>query len=218
MGFRDWLTGKRGPVVVKDAVWLTHAARVRGVCGRLRGSERGVLLLAHFPATLERWRQDLTAAGVPHTLAGPRLEGRNAVRRLDEKPSQGALVATVEHLAAEPLAPPLDETLPELSLIVVERHFLRAEDERVVAFAEGLGRKCEVAFHTSLDDPLMSSRLPAWLGDTLRGMGMGEDDMIETKMVANRIKAAQADIARKAGGAAVRADSAAEWVRRNFPG
>jgi hypothetical protein len=217
MGFWDWLFGKRGPVTVTDAVWLTGPARVRAVCGRLQ-QPGGVLVLAHFPASLNAWRQELTTAGIAHILIPPRLEARDAVRRLDPPPAQGVLLGLVSQLVPDPFTPPVTEDEPALALLVVERHFLPDEDQKVVAFAASLGRRCEVTFHTALDDPLMRIFAGEWVGETLRKLGMDEDDRIESRMVSRRIRGAQAEIARQVGGAAMPAESADEWLRLNLPG
>jgi hypothetical protein len=37
----------------------------------------------------------------------------------------------------------------------VDRHFLRAHDDRIVDFAKGLEWRSSVGFHVALDDPLM---------------------------------------------------------------
>jgi preprotein translocase subunit SecA len=109
---------------------------------------------------------------------------------------------------------PVDESLDIVTILVAERHFLRAPDEQVMAFASNLGRRCHLAFHLALDDPLLKVYAGEWLGPLLARLGMNEAQPIENAMIARRIKDAQDRFAKRVVDDH-QADSAEEWLRLN---
>jgi preprotein translocase subunit SecA len=64
-------------------------------------------------------------------------------------------------------SPGVEESEP-LSSLVWERHFLRAHDDKIVAFARSLGRRCRARFHLSRKDPLMRVFAGEWVEGVLR--------------------------------------------------
>ncbi len=216
MGLWNWLTGKKSSVTAADRIWLTRLARCRGLCQELAqhlSNAQAPVLLAHFPATLSEIRQELSRQEVPHhtaerpisakefsRLAGPaqRLVRLGLVRQLQPEPSpdQGA--------AKEEL----------IQILVAERHFLRECDDAVMTFAEGLGKRCQVTYHYSLEDPLMKAFAGDWVKSMLQGLGMNESAPLESAMVARRVRGAQGKFAASAG-QRCDADSAEEWLRSN---
>jgi len=211
MGLFDWLFGKKSGVPQDDTIWLTRRAKLEGIREAVLGHlapDAWVLLTAHFPATLAEVRQHLDAAGDRYTVwegrAGPRPRGGEVVVGL-----AGALAAS------SPDGPDADIPL-STSVIVAERHPLRANDDALVAFAAGLPPPRRVTFHLSLEDPLLRVFSGEWVGDVLRRLGMQEDEAIRSPMVARRIVAAQKKIAKIAFPDRP-ADSAEDWVRLNCP-
>ncbi|MBI1917591.1 MAG: hypothetical protein HYS12_23095 [Planctomycetes bacterium] len=214
MGLFDWFRRKRS-VVLSDTIWLTKAAKLDGLREAIRDriEQEAVVVAAHFPASLREVRTHLETAGVSVQL----VEGRDAGRQLLEWGRPGAVVAAlVETLAG--ISPPnaaATEPLP-VTIFVAERHLLRAKDDALPPFAEHLTPPGRIGFHLSLEDPLLRPFTGTRLADTLRGLGMQENDAIESRMVARRIGAIQKKIARM-GVLDRPADSAEEWMRLNCP-
>lgn len=205
MGLFSWLFPEPDPVKVTDLIWLNAKAKLRAIQNEVAQAD-SVLVLAHFPKTLNEVEEEL-ADFTRHQGAFTRanlLELKREVVTLLAKGLQ-------PDEFAEPVAP--DATIP--LILVAERHLLRARDDHIVDFVRGLGVPCRVRFHLSLDDALLSLFAGASVQAQLVSLGMEEDKPIESKMVARRLKAAQAKLARSV----VReewVDSGEEWLRQNL--
>jgi preprotein translocase subunit SecA len=218
VGFWDWLAGKPKAVeVADDVIWMTSAAKLRGLCAAARGvvpAGPPLLVLAHFPATLASVREAIQGQGVPHRPVAGRLTPAEVLRQAAE--GHGPLLALAESLLpGEPTDPPTGSS-ERLGVLVAERHFLRSHDDQVVAFAATLGRRARVTFHLALHDPLLRQFAGDWVGGVLGRLGMSEDDPIESRMVAGRVQGAQARFDRY-GDSESRAASPEEWLRLNAP-
>jgi hypothetical protein len=201
MGLFDALFGRRPPARVQigdDQIWLSHAARFRGIVREVASlatsDTDAILVVAHFANVLE----------VLQPIAETSL-------------------VTIPKLAvlAEELTPALAQRLSldeqaSVDLIVAERHPLPKLDEAIVTFAEKLACRSRIRYHLSLDDVVMQKFSGEWVRNTLKNLGMTDEESIQSKMVTRRIKAAQKKFEElvKENHAA---SSAEEWVRLNAP-
>ena len=200
MGFFDWLTRpSRRTCDTPDVIWLTRQAKLAGVVSAVKTSLSAqgvsVFLLAQFENSLAELR-DLARS---ETLEGPSL-----------------LVAKAEGLKPQIAATSLLEAAQQVEIVVVERHPLRSHDDAILDFACRLPCKARVVFHVSLEDPLMRLFAGDWVLNTLRKLGMKEDEAINSGLVARRVKAAQKKLAHSAS-SDLPAGSAEEWLERNCP-
>jgi hypothetical protein len=213
MGLIDWFSGRRRDVVAPDSVWLTAAARLSGLCRRVdrEAHEAQVLVLAHFPETLGqvvdalRGRTDVqradTQAIVASTLASPRA---------------GAVcLALVRDLPEQPPAIFGQRTTP-VSMLVAERHPLRAEDDKARRLAAALPYPCTVRFHLSLDDPLLERFGGERLKPLLDQLGMNEEEELSHPTITRAVRRAQKQLARRAIGE-IEATSVDDWLRTVDP-
>jgi hypothetical protein len=214
MGLFSWLFGKPSRVAVRDLIWLTDEARLHGATQSVNtclANGRSVLVLAHFPATLAAFGEHVVRAGRPHAAIPDSLTPAAALKLAPG--SARVLFGLVRNLRPDEFPP---ETAPDspLPVLVLERHFLRERDDHAVRFAEGLGGRAAVDFHVSLDDPLMQMFAGEWMKNALRGLGMKENEAIESRMVARRMAKAQAKVTALIA-SDHDADSAREWYERN---
>jgi hypothetical protein len=216
VAFWDWFRGRPKAVeVADDAIWLTAEAKFCRLCTQTGDGLRGAhfaLVVAYFPQTLDRVREELGRQGVPHAAGPARLSTNDILRGAEPR----ALLALAESLPVAPPADSVDDGGPVLPVLIAERHFLRAADERILDFARGLGRRCRVRFHLSLQDPLLRIFAGEWVGGLLTQLGMTEDKPLESPMVARRLRAAQDLVARRAVTDRAAA-SAEEWLALNVP-
>jgi preprotein translocase subunit SecA len=170
--------------------------------------------LAHFPATLTEIRQELSRQEVPHHTAERPISAKE-VNRLGGPPAERLVrLGLVRQLQPEPFP---DQDAAEdglIQILVAERHFVRECDEAVMTFAEGLGKRCQVTYHYSLEDPLMKAFGGEWVKGVLQRLGMDESAPVESAMVARRVRRAQGKFAASAG-RGCDADSAEEWLQSN---
>ena len=203
----------------EDLIWLTPAAKLRAVVAQVQDrldEDLFVLVLAHFPATLASVEQELSANGVPNEFLDGRLSRKNIVPLIDEDNRPKAILVLADSLAPDEFPMEINDTLEGLAILVAERHFLREKDEAIQSFARSLGRPCELVFHLSLHDPLISNFAGDWVKYVLMRLGLDESKAIESKLVAKGIKSAQANLS--SGLLSDRAaDSAEEWLRLNVP-
>ncbi len=109
---------------------------------------------------------------------------------------------------------PLHES-SKLFIVVGERHLLSAYDQQILDFAECLPCECEIQFCISLEDPLLEMFSGDWVKKMLEDLGMKKGEVIESRLVARRIKAAQQKIAGQFSGYDRDADSASQWLAEN---
>lgn len=216
MGLRDWF--RRGPPspAEQDSVWLSAAGRLAGLCERVgeQAAETQVVVLAHFPRTLDAVAEALGEAAMERA----RSAGELASRLADPRPGSVCL-ALVDQLPQE--APGTGAVEGRVSFLVAERHPLRAEDERVERLAAALPYPATVRFHLALDDPLLErfadERVKALLGQ----LGMGEEDELTHPLIAQAVERAQRAVAARTEAAEraapveaapVEAQSVEEWL------
>jgi len=220
MGLWGWLTGKRNRVPVRENLWLTSAARQQGICRAIREAAPDtafILVLAHFPASLDELKQSLTEADIEHDGIGRTLSAGDLEQRRTTNGQPQVLVGLVRQLQPDPFPNPNPDEQARLEVLVSERHFVRRHDERVAEFVASLSRPSQVTFHLSLEDPLLRSIGGDWIQSVLTRLGASEATPIESEMMARRLPGAQERYARRAE-QEQEADSAEEWLELNAPG
>jgi hypothetical protein len=212
MGFADWLRRRQPSRVEPDSVWLTAAGRLAGLRERVarHAAEAQVVVLAHFPRTLDAVAEALGETG----LERARSE-RDLASRLTSPRAGSVSLALVGELPAEA---PQSRGPAEgrVSFLVAERHPLRTEDERVERLAAGLPYPTSVRFHLALDDPLFERFVDEQVKGLLMGLGMGENDELSHPLIAGAVERAQREIASRAAPAveaeSVGAESVEDWL------
>jgi hypothetical protein len=133
-------------------------------------------------------------------------ETRRALQALAHR--EGGAVEVV--LAEQLIDPPQRD--PELTVVVAERHPLRAHDERVAAWADAAAGR--LVFHVSLEDPAVA----LFVGDSVRSvldrLGMTADTPLQSPLVSRSIASAQAKVRERATGD-LPSDSAEGWLQVN---
>jgi hypothetical protein len=198
MGLFDWLRCKKDKVeIAKYRIWLTHDAKIAGIQKEVAqaignpAAPGAVIVVAHFNDCLEQ----LQAA----------VDGFDKDR---------VFVTSADLLVGRT---PTDFAADESNCIVIivgERHPLLSHDDVVLEFARSQPGRCLIVYHLSMEDPLMKPFAGEWVERVLRGLGMKEDEPIESRMVSRRIETELKKIATNAAGDAP-ANSAEEWMERN---
>ena len=201
MGLFDWLKGPQTTAQTEDLIWLTRQAKFaavqREVADALADPDGfdAIFVVAHFQDCLDEIQSLATDAGWD--------QDRVFVTKSD----------TLEAQAGQAAADPSLRIL----ITVVERHPLPSHDDALRDFARSLSSQCRFVQHVSLEDSLLRLFAGDWVEQVLRQLGMQENDAIESRMVARRIRTAQEKIAARARGDAP-AESAAAWLKENCPG
>jgi preprotein translocase subunit SecA len=215
MGFWDWLKGKPKTVMVSDIIWMTPDAKFRGIGNELEESLAGaspILVVAHFAKTLAEIKQVCESRSLPHTVHNGPLPAATVRKGAEIR----ITLVLAESLTSDEYPEPGDADSTPIRIVVGERHFLPANDERIEWFAASLGGPCQLRVHSSLRDPIVRAFAGDWIEQMLGNLGMTESEPIESRMLSRRIRAAQATFAKRALGDS-RADSAEKWVELNVP-
>ena len=201
MGLFAFLFGGSKPSnvsVIPDVIWLNTSAKFKGIRKDVVAQKSlgvaGVLLVAHIDDVLDQ----LFKIATEH--------GNNIPIK----------VSLAKDLSTDLVAEWSANASATIAVIVGERHPLPKHDDEVQQFAESLSVQALLIRHVSLEDPLMKAFAGEWVENTLRRMGMKEDEAIESNMVSRRIKAAQKKIEKEAFGDSD-ARSAGEWMAANVP-
>jgi hypothetical protein len=199
VGVFDWLFGPTGrKVPLRDRIWLSKSAKfhelVKVVADEHRSGENAIVLVAHFPETLDLLQ-----------LVAARFEtGRPVVATLARE-----LTATLQQGALR--------SSTAILFLVGERHPHAAYDEALLNEIKAQPQSCRVEYHVALDDAMMRAFAGEWVVNTLRSLGMKEDEALESPMVTRRILAAQKKVASESMIGNDDASSAEEWMQRNCP-
>jgi hypothetical protein len=214
VGLFSWLFGEPERVAVREFVWQSAESRSRAVAKELAehiAAGRSVLLLAHFPDTLATLVPDILGENLPRE---PIPDGFTPGAALRPTPAPRVLFGLVRNLRPDEF-PTTDAPESPLPVLLVERHFLRRHDDRVTEFAKGLGGRAAIAVHLSFDDHLIRLFVGDWVRNVLKGLGMQDDEAIDSNMVNRRIRAAQDKVVPLVREEDVPADSPEEWYRLN---
>jgi preprotein translocase subunit SecA len=217
VGFWDWLKGKPKSVEEVDVVWMNQDAKFQALCTEVQEqllATPTVLVVAHFPATLARLRKIFDQNALSHVVQEHRLLAPDFLRAATQGNAPRIMLVRADALIPDEFPNPPADDLTPLSILVAERHFLRANDDPIVAFARSLGRRCRVSFYLSLQDPLLEGILGEWLSGVLTRLGTSESQPIGSKMVFRRFKDGQANFARRVANER-KANSAEEWLAAN---
>lgn len=200
MGLFSRLFGSGTPTKVEllpDRIWLTEEAKWNGIASevveRADSGSVAVLLVAQFPTVLTKLQEiaEQQAGDIPVMV----------VMASDLSVDLGRQLTLVES--------------PVIDIIVGERHPLRAHDQQLEQLADALPCRTRLAYHLSLEDPLMKTFAGEWVHQILEQLGMKEDETIESPLVSRQIAKAQQRIEQNLC-SELEANSSAEWLEKNF--
>jgi len=201
MGWFDWLKSEPSNVeVLPNVVWLTDEAKRNGIRLAIRAAAEQlepptvVFLVAHFSASLDGLGELASefASTIPVKVC--LTTNLNDACRSSTPPAAGHWV----------------------EVIVDERHPHPHDDDIPLNVLKGLPYRCRLTCQLSFDDALVRIFGGDWTRETLRRLGMREDEPIKSKSVTRRIRGAQRQIAKTTTGHFA-ADSCEMWVKLNCP-
>jgi hypothetical protein len=199
MGLFDWFKSTSSNVTVQDdVIWLTQQAKLNGI--RQAVSHRlaehdgpvAIILVAQFPDCLAELQKIVGHVGHTDSITAASAESL--------KTNTASMMSFDESQIIEILA--------------AERHPLPSHDQAVLDFAQALPCRCRLVHHLSLEDPVIRAICDEWVESILKKLGLAEDEAIESKMVARRIKTAQEKLSSKCL-TDYPAESAQAWLERN---
>lgn len=213
-----WLFRKRRNVEAPDRIWLSEAATRNGLATAVRerwNHSRLIIVVASFPNRLVELESLLNELGLPFERMQRSIDAAQIADALRESSDVRILLGTGDLLFLSEIEPDDIDNAVSVSILVRERHPLRAVDERIEQFARSLPCQTTVQFFVSLDDALMKRFSGEWVKNLLRQMGMAESEAIESPMVARRIKAAQQKVAQQVLETPTSAASGDDWFAAN---
>src|SRR5262245_3381302 len=146
-----WLFGKgKQAVRAEDSVWMSRAAMRAGLAReveRLARAGASVLLGAFRPSEVDDWHSRLAALEPERCRDAFK---HDALRRQLGKPGSVTVA-----LAGELPGNVAERDGGAVEILVCGRNESRATDDAVLRFADLLGTGARVAFHLSLEDPLL---------------------------------------------------------------
>lgn len=201
MGWFDWLKSEPSNVeVLPNVVWLTNEAKRNGIRMAIRAAAEqlepaaAICLVAHFPNSLDGLRE--LASEFDSTI-----------------PAKVCLATNLNDACRSSATPAAGHWV---EVIVDERHPHPAYDDIPLNVLKGLPYRCRMTCHLSFDDALVRIFGGDWTRETLRRLGMEEDEPIKSQSVTRRIRGSQQQIAKTTTGD-LAADSCETWLKLNCP-
>jgi len=215
MGLLSFLTGKKVVERGKNVVWLNTAAKHRGVLAGMRDGmnhRAAVVLVAHFPATLDALAAALKTAQVPF-VRDTAPHDLNALAKTSTVNKLSLVMA--DQLRPSP-APPKEGKNLKLVLVVAEHHFLRAKDEAIEKMIAECGMTTVLVFHTAMDEPFMAPFVGGQTLDVLKAVGVTDREPIGHPMIDQALIRAEERFTKQAATDRP-APTAKDWLRINAP-
>lgn len=217
--FRSLFSSKPPAIRREDQIWLTQGAKLRGIVRDVRTALKEnttPLVVAHFPNMHQGMRTLLEGTRQPFEVLTESDHPGDWTHRLLDAPDRVFLAESKHIPVAEEATEPVRDETKAVSIIAIESHPVPARDKAIERFAAQLPCRCKLQIHLSLEDAVMRAFAGDWVANMLRGLGMKDDEAIESAMVMRRVRQAQ----RKIEGCQIGdqpADSAEEWLRLNCP-
>jgi hypothetical protein len=183
----SWLFGKKDQATRgEDSVWLSDAARLRGILREVERLVKQGCSVVVVAWTLPTFDHLARAFDQYKPLLCRDLFGFDVLR------GQLARAGSVAVALANTLSSDV-KTLTDLAVVVIVygRNDMRATDDTIVRFADLVGPNTRVAFHLSLDDALLKDYIGA-LKSLLIRLDVPPDEAISHPMVTRAIAGAQA--------------------------
>jgi preprotein translocase subunit SecA len=183
-----------------DVIWVSEEAKLAGIRHEIeKASTRemplaAIFVVAHFNKCLQ------ALDGL-----GDRVSTYLPVRKCLAKEIGAATLSSTTTAGGQ-----------GIEIIVAERHPHAKYDEQLLTFAGELPYPCRLTYHLSFDDALLRVFGSEGTLDTLRRLGMKNDESIRSKMVSRRLQTAQKKVA-KAAWSDLPAESADQWFELNAP-
>lgn len=175
----------RGPRA-EDRVWLTHAARLRGLAREVTAlveAGHSVLVVALAASVADELLEALADEQPARCLSA--FEREALRRRLGRAGTLSvALPAALPAEAAETPEVPVD-------VLVCGRNTSRRADDEILRFAAHAAARVRVAFHLSLEDPLLREAAGS-IKQLLERLGASADEPISHPFVSRAVERAQA--------------------------
>jgi len=205
---------------IPDRVWMTRASKLRGIRDEWLNppvpGDAAVLVL-HFPRSLEELKEafpgkDLDVLERPVDLSGDFLF---RIRRDESR----IVVLLSDLLQGDPAQMEFHENpaVRRLNILVAEHYPIPDRDDAVLALANVLPCKTSVAFHTSLEEPLLKRFGGDRLMSSLASLGLDKKEAIISAFTSGAIRKAQYRFKKQAI-ADQRTQSMEEWFQYNMPG
>ncbi len=194
-----------------DKVWFDEATKLEQICVEVAGystNRENVLLLSHFEATVSRLAALLRDRGQTYEQFSS-LNPSELCAAAGERIWLGAAGA---FQVGSRIAKPEGGTV---KIIVADHHPIRSKDQMVIAAVASLPCQAELAFHFSLDDPVMKHFGAETVKSLFERLGVRKDECISHPLVTSAIRNAQEKIEREVG-RDVPTHSAEDWLKYNL--
>lgn len=211
-----------------DQIWRSRDWKLRALAhfAAEAGPNRPVLLVAHFPETMDALVEALRAAAVAYDPYESAFDGDRLLAALGPRhnPERRPLLALAGALPTGAQLNAWLKFLPgggranELKALALaaERHPLRAHDDALVARLAELPYATRLSFHLALDDPLLARFSGAQVGNVMDQLQLAPDTPLAQGLLSQSIRQAQEKLARAAQGDGP-AQSAEAWFAAYLP-
>ncbi len=168
----------------EDQVWKTAAACLAGICAeavKCADSGRSVILVCSANSAFDAVDAALASRQPMHCRD---LFGREALRAALSR-TGGITIALSGSLPADPVAATV-----AVDVLVYGRQASRAADDAIQRYADQLGAPASIAFHLSLEDPLLKPFVASLL-PMLEQLGIKGDEALSHAFITRAIRNCQ---------------------------
>ncbi len=174
-----------------------------------------VLLLAHFPATIEQIERSLDEADIQYEIIARQILADQFNAAIAQ--SDPIVWLTLPDVLIDSIQPrELNSQDSSLAVIVTERHPLVERDQRIERFARSLRGRIELGYFLSLEDPVIRQVVNPRSIELLKQLGLGQNDLISSHMTSRIVERMLRRISEQVSNEQP-ADSPEQWFELNLP-
>ncbi len=216
MGLLDWLTGQPKFNRFEDSFAMTRAnlwAKLQIAIAQQQNEGRRVWIVTHFAETFVEIQNLLADWQFEYQICDQEITPLSALA-LTRDPSGSVLLILADLLTLADAVPTNFDDSTAISIIVVERHPLVDNDQKLEKFAKRLSCPVRFGYYLAIDDVVISRAVSETTIQILRQLGMKDHELITSNMITRRLEKVLAR-ERIHFTQNQRADSATEWYRLN---
>lgn len=216
----DWLSSFNTNVVKHDDSFArTTRGKLLGIESAIKDTlqdrTQRVIIVSHFAETFTAIQDMLEKNEIGYDVPTQAMDRAWFDRLVDDECKlQITMAQLLEPLAEIESLREKTQASVRMTILVVERHPLKSEDDKIQEFCMSLPCKVQWGHFLSFEDPVVCQLLDERAIKILDMFGMGANELINSKMLSGRLKVALRKMDRDSA-ECVNADSAAQWFELN---
>lgn len=217
--FNSWFRKKRQANRKADVVWFNQLRKFHGLGQALKQkqSQGSVVVIAHFPESLERIAETLQNLAIPYEVFST-PQDRLAVKSQLLKPRLGEVALVLAEILPEPFLNDPYEIDRRITIyfVAIEHYPIESKDKRLEELANSIPFPTELEFHVAFDETILKLFGDDYTLKLLTKCHVSEDMPLESNYLTRSLESARVKLSKHIT-TDIPTQFLAEWYRINLP-